>query len=99
MTEDDLPLPKDTVPYEKLPITDEEAWRFFYDQKQIRHSKITKKQTQKEKETVLEKLLENKGKENDSETIKTIDQVIEKLQTESFSEINYFKLKNLSEGL
>ena len=52
MTEDDLPLPKDTVPYEKLPITDEEAWRFFYDQKQIRHSKITKKQTQKEKETV-----------------------------------------------
>ena len=31
MTEDDLPLPKDTVPYEKLPITDEEAWRFFYD--------------------------------------------------------------------
>ena len=54
---------------------------------------------EKEKETVLEKLLENKGKENDSETIKTIDQVIEKLQTESFSEINYFKLKNLSEGL
>jgi hypothetical protein len=29
--EDDLPLSKDTVPYEKLPITDEEAWRFFYD--------------------------------------------------------------------
>jgi len=28
---DDLPLPKDTVPYEKLPITDEEAWRFFYE--------------------------------------------------------------------
>jgi len=28
---DDLPLPKDAVPYEKLPITDEEAWRFFYD--------------------------------------------------------------------
>jgi hypothetical protein len=53
----------------------------------------------KEKETVLEKLLENKEKENDGETIKTIDQVIEKLQTESFSEINYFKLKNLSEGL
>ena len=29
--EDDLPLSKDTVPYEKLPITDEEAWKFFYD--------------------------------------------------------------------
>ena len=29
--EDDLPLPADTVPYEKRPITDEEAWRFFYD--------------------------------------------------------------------
>lgn len=53
----------------------------------------------KEKETVLEKLTENKENEKDSETIKTIDQVIEKLQTESFSEINYFKLKNLREGL
>jgi len=31
MTEDDLPLPADTVPYHKRPITDEEAWRFFYD--------------------------------------------------------------------
>ena len=29
--EDDLPLPADTVPYHKHPITDEEAWRFFYD--------------------------------------------------------------------
>jgi len=29
--EDDLPLPSDTVPYHKRPITDEEAWRFFYD--------------------------------------------------------------------
>ena len=29
--EDDLPLPTDTVPYHKRPITDEEAWRFFYD--------------------------------------------------------------------
>jgi hypothetical protein len=37
--EDDLPLPPDTVPYHKRPITpyhkrpitDEEAWRFFYD--------------------------------------------------------------------
>jgi len=29
--EDDLPLPPDTIPYHKRPITDEEAWRFFYD--------------------------------------------------------------------
>ncbi len=53
----------------------------------------------KEKEIVLEKLNEKKGAEKDSETIKTIDQVIEKIQKESFSEIAYFKLKNLSEGL
>ena len=33
------------------------------------------------------------------ETIKTIDQVLNKLQTESFSELNYFKLKQLNEGL
>lgn len=53
----------------------------------------------KEKEVVLEKLMESKENEKDSETINTIDQVIDKLQKESFSEINYFKLKNLSEGL
>ncbi len=27
----DLPLPADTVPYHTRPITDDEAWRFFYD--------------------------------------------------------------------
>ena len=53
----------------------------------------------KEKELVLEKLSGKKENEKDAETIKTIDQVIEKIQTESFSEINYFKLKNLSDGL
>jgi hypothetical protein len=53
----------------------------------------------KEKEVVFEKLYKTKENEKNSETIKTIDQVIEKLQTESFSEINYFKLKTLSEGL
>ena len=53
----------------------------------------------KEKEIVFEKLYKTKKNEKNSETIKTIDQVIEKLQTESFSEINYFKLKTLSEGL
>jgi hypothetical protein len=53
----------------------------------------------KEKEVVFEKLYKTKENEKNSETIKTIEQVIEKLQTESFSEINYFKLKTLSEGL
>lgn len=53
----------------------------------------------RDKKIVLEKLSEKKTNEKDADTIKTIDQVIEKLQTESFSEINYFKLKNLNEGL
>ena len=53
----------------------------------------------KDKEVVLNKLEERKNKENDDSTIKPIDQVIEKLQKESFSEINYFKLKSLNEGL
>lgn len=52
-----------------------------------------------EKKIVLEKLNSKKIVEKESETIKTIDQVIEKLQKESFSEIAYFKLKNLNEGL
>lgn len=52
-----------------------------------------------EKKIVLEKLNSKKIAEKESETIKTIDQVIEKLQKESFSEIAYFKLKNLNEGL
>jgi len=50
------------------------------------------------KEEVLEKL-EDKLSESDQETKQTIDQVINKLTTESFNEINYFKLKNLSEGI
>lgn len=53
----------------------------------------------KEKKIVLEKLNSKKIAEKESDTIKTIDQVIEKLQKESFSEIAYFKLKNLNEGL
>lgn len=52
-----------------------------------------------EKKIVLEKLNFKKIAEKESDTIKTIDQVIEKLQKESFSEIAYFKLKNLNEGL
>jgi hypothetical protein len=50
------------------------------------------------KEEVLENL-EDKLSESDQETKQTIDQVINKLTTESFNEINYFKLKNLSEGI
>lgn len=52
-----------------------------------------------EKENVISKLSEQKEKEADTETIKTIDQVLNKLQTESFSELNYYKLKQLNEGL
>ena len=52
-----------------------------------------------EKKTVIEKLDNQKDKESDLETIKTIDQVLGKLQTESFSELNYYKLKQLNEGL
>lgn len=50
------------------------------------------------KEIVLEKL-ESQKESGDSETKQTIDQVVKKLTTEEFNELNYFKLKNLSEGL
>lgn len=53
----------------------------------------------KEKKIVLEKLSNKKQNETDKETINTIDQVLSKIQTESFSELNYYKLKNLNEGL
>ena len=53
----------------------------------------------KEKELAISKLNDQKNTENDSETINTIDQVLNKLQTESFSELNYYKLKQLNEGL
>ena len=50
------------------------------------------------KEEVLEKL-DDKLSESDDETKQTIDQVVKKLTTESFNELNYSKLKNLSEGI
>jgi hypothetical protein len=53
----------------------------------------------KEKEIVLEKLEAQKDKEEDNETIKTIDQVLSKIQNEQFSELNFYKLKQLNEGL
>lgn len=52
-----------------------------------------------EKENVISKLNNQKETESDTETINTIDQVLNKLQTESFSELNYYKLKQLNEGL
>ena len=52
-----------------------------------------------EKENVISKLTKQKNNESDSDTISTIDQVLNKLQTESFSELNYYKLKQLNEGL
>jgi hypothetical protein len=51
------------------------------------------------KDLVLEKLNEKKDNENDSDTIKTIDQVLLKIQKESFSELNYYHLKQLKESL
>lgn len=52
-----------------------------------------------EKENVISKLNDQKQSESDTDTIKTIDQVLTKLQTESFSELNYYKVKQLNEGL
>ena len=51
------------------------------------------------KDLVLEKLNEKKPNENDSDTINTIDQVLLKIQKESFSELNYYHLKQLKESL
>jgi hypothetical protein len=52
----------------------------------------------KTKEVVMEKL--NSQKESsDEDTSKTIDQVLNKLQRESFNELNYFKLRKLNEDL
>lgn len=53
----------------------------------------------KEKETVISKLTTQKETESDNDTITTIDQVLSRLQTESFSELNYYKLKQLNEGI
>lgn len=50
------------------------------------------------KSDVVEKLNSQKNG-SDEETSKTIDQVLNKLQTESFNELNYYKLEKLNEGL
>lgn len=53
----------------------------------------------KNKFSVIGKLQSKKLDEKDNDTINTIEQVIKKLQKEEFSEVNYFKLKTLNEGL
>jgi len=50
------------------------------------------------KDEVLNKLNGQK-EESDSETQETINKVLNKLQTESFNELNYYKLKQLNGGL
>jgi hypothetical protein len=50
------------------------------------------------KDEVVSKLNDQK-EASDSETQETITKVLDKLQTESFNELNYYKLKQLNEGL
>lgn len=50
------------------------------------------------KKIILEKL-ENQKNSSDQETKQTIDQVVKKITTEEFNELNYFKLKSLSENI
>ena len=50
------------------------------------------------KDEVISKL-NNQKEGSDSETQETITKVLNKLQTESFNELNYYKLKQLNEGL
>jgi hypothetical protein len=50
------------------------------------------------KDEVINKL-NNQKEGSDSETQETISKVLNKLQTESFNELNYYKLKQLNEGL
>jgi hypothetical protein len=51
------------------------------------------------KEDVITKLEKTKKSENDSETLGKIDEVIKKVTTESFNEVNYYKIKRLNENL
>jgi len=53
----------------------------------------------KEKKSIIEKLSKKKKEEKDFDTLETIDVVLNKLKTESFSELNYYKLRSLNEGL
>lgn len=73
------------------------------EQKELKTILSTPKETlvedyTKMKDEVITKLTNQKN-DSDSETSNTIDQVLNKLQTESFNELNYYKLKQLNGGL
>lgn len=48
---------------------------------------------------VERKLQDQKSSNSDEDTIKTIDKVLEKIQKESFNEVNYYNLIKLNESL
>ena len=58
----------------------------------IDHDKI-------KKDDVKEKLEDRRLTESDDETVNTIDKVLGRLQTESFNELNLYKLIKLSDSL
>ena len=73
------------------------------EQKELKSILSTPKETlvedyNKIKDEVVVKLTDQKNN-SDTETSNTIDQVLNKLQTESFNELNYYKLKQLNGGL
>ena len=73
------------------------------EQKELKTILSTPKETLVEnygkiKDEVVAKLNDQRST-SDSETSQTIDKVLTKLQTESFNELNYYKLKQLNEGL
>ena len=51
------------------------------------------------KEDVIEKLETLLSESEDSETNVKINETIEKLQTENYDKLNYFKLKQLNENI
>ena len=74
------------------------------EQKELNKILSTPKETlvenyNKIKEEVTKKLSNTKLTESDDETVNTIDQVLGRLQTESFNELNYYKLIKLSDSL
>lgn len=74
------------------------------EQKELKDLLSTPKETLSEdyskiKDEVISKLQKTRSAETDSETISKIDEVIKKVTTESFNELNYYKIKNLNEVL
>ena len=60
---------------------------------------ILVKKYDKIKDDVKEKLGDRRLTESDDETVNTIDKVLDRLQTESFNELNLYKLIKLSDSL